>query len=466
MKILIQGGAILTATEEYMGDILIEGNKITAIGSKLSTTGARVIDAQGKFVLPGGVDQHVHYSPIMEGEKIRGYETTNAAALGGTTTIIEFVSQKHGMGILESLEVHEEKNVEGVAMVDYSFHPILTENRVQNLEEIPNLVAAGFPSLKLFMSKNGSDCHSWDSTILEALMECCEYGVTPMIHGENGDMIDVLTKKLLVEGKKAPCFHSMASPVITEAEATRRAIFLAKLAKSPLYIVHVSSKDAMEYICQARHGGQSVFGETCPRYLLLDEKDLDRPGLQGAKFVCSPPLRTEEHRNALWQGINRGYLNAIGSDHYGANWESYKKLEAGDGGDFSKIPGGMPGVQNRLNVLWTYGVCRGRISKNRMVELFSTTPARMNGLVQKGNLCVGYDGDVVIFDPTYKSVISIVDSYEGVDYTPYEGYAQAGRVETVLLGGKVIVENGKYIGDLGDGKRVQRKPFGLVYDGF
>ncbi|HZK01810.1 MAG TPA: amidohydrolase family protein, partial [Anaerovoracaceae bacterium] len=350
-----------------------------------------------------------------------------------------------------------------IAMVDYAFHSVMTDPRDEVIEEIPKLAEAGYPTMKLFMAYKGMFFHADDDAILKALYKGKETGITVMVHAENAEMIDVLTQKLISEGKTAPYYHAVSRPPVVEAEATRRAIYLAELAGAPIYIVHVSAKTALEEIKQAYLRGQSVYGETCSHYLVLDTEDLAKPGFEGAKYVCSPALRTQEHRDALWDAIDRKWLNAVSSDHCGFDYEKQKHMGAGPGKSFADIPNGAPGLQNRLNILWTFGVCRGKISRSRLVDLYATMPAKINGLDQKGRIGVGYDADLVIFDPDYEGIISVEHNLEGVDYSPFEGFNQKGRPETVFLRGNKIVDSGKYVGSKGQGKFVPGRPYGYAY---
>ena len=465
MKILIKNGTVLTAESEYIADVLVDGERIAAIGMNLSDTGAeRVIDAAGKYVMPGGIDQHVHYSFVYKGSKVRGFETTDACAVGGTTTVVEFVNQVKGKGLLDSLEEYKRTDAEGIAMVDYAFHPVMTDARPEVVEEIPKLAEAGYPTMKLFMAYKGQFFHADDEAILKALIKGKEAGITVMVHAENGDMVDYLTKKLISEGKTRAYYHASSRPPIVEGEATSRAIYLAELAEAPIYIVHVTCKDAIKAIKEAQQRGVPVYGETCAHYLLFDESVLDLPDEEGAKFVCSPALRTRDHQQPLWDALNNGWLNAISSDHCGFDWEYQKHLGMGEGCSFADIPNGAPSVQNRMNAIWTYGVCTGKLSKQKFVEVMSTNPAKNNGLTSKGSITVGYDADIVIFDPDYRGIMGVDSCLEGVDYSIYEGMEQKGRPETVLLRGKVIVENGKYTGSKGDGHFVPGKSFGKAYE--
>ncbi len=463
MSLLIKDGTIVTSEGEFVGDIFVNGESIEAIGKDLNVQADDVIDATGKYILPGGVDQHVHFSFSYKGSKVRGFETSNAAAVGGTTTLIEFVNQVQGKGLIESIDEYRKAEADGIAMVDYSFHSVMTDPRPEVIEEIPKLADAGYPTMKLFMAYKGMFFHADDDAILQALYKGKEAGITVMVHAENAEMIDVLTKMLIAEGKTDPYYHAVSRPPVVEAEATRRAIYLAELAGAPLYVVHVSAKEALEEIKQAYGRGQAVYGETCSHYLVLDTDDLAKPGFEGAKYVCSPALRNKEHRDALWEAVDRKWLNAISSDHCGFDYENQKHMGAGPGKSFADIPNGAPGLQNRLNILWTYGVCEGKISRSRLVDLYATMPARINGLTKKGRIEIGYDADLVVFDPDYEGIISVDNNLEGVDYSPYEGFTQKGRAETVLLRGIRIVDKGKYIGNKGDGRFVPGEPYGYAY---
>ncbi|MFA7660206.1 MAG: dihydropyrimidinase [Anaerovoracaceae bacterium] len=465
MSVLIKNGTIVTADSEFIGDIYVEGQSIKAIGEELKMQADEVVDASGKYILPGGVDQHVHFSFTYKGSKVRGFETSNAAAVGGTTTLIEFVNQVQGKGLVESIDDYRKTDADGIAMVDYAFHSVMTDPRPEVIEEIPKLADAGYPTMKLFMAYKGMFFHADDDAILKALFKGKEAGITVMVHAENAEMIDVLSKKLIAEGNTAPYYHAVSRPPVVEAEATRRAIYLAELAEAPLYVVHVSAKEALEEIKQAFGRGQAVYGETCSHYLVLDTEDLAKPGFEGAKYVCSPALRTKEHRDVLWQAVDRKWINAISSDHCGFDYEKQKHMGAGEGKSFADIPNGAPSLQNRLNILWTYGVCEGRISRSRLVDLFATMPAKINGLEKKGQIEIGYDADLVIFNPNYEGTISVANNLEGVDYCPFEGFAQKGRSETVFLRGNKIVDAGKYIGTKGQGRFIAGKPYGYAYGG-
>lgn len=461
MTTLIKNGTLVTAEAEYAADILIQDGKIQSIGQNMTDAADQVIDAAGKYVLPGGVDQHVHFSFEFNGAKVRGFQSSAAAAAGGTTTVIEFVNQLRGKGLLASVEDYRKENADNVAAVDYSFHAVMTDPRPEVIGEIPDLAKAGYPVMKLFMAYKGMFFHAGDDTILQCLLKAKDAGVTVMVHAENADAIDVLQRQLIAAGKKEPIYHAVSRPPAVEAEATRRAIYLAQLADAPLYVAHVTCREAVEEIASAHSAGQKVLGETCSHYLVLDESNLAKPNFEGAKYVCSPALRTEEHLEALWHGVRCGWLNAVSSDHCGFDWKVQKHMGRDD---FRNIPNGAPGLQNRLEVLWTYGVEAGKISRQKLVDIFSSTPAKNNGLFpRKGSLSVGSDADIVIFDPTYRGIFTVSDMLHDVDYCSYEGMEKIGRVEHVLLRGKQIVRDAAYIGETGDGLLVRGEPFGLLY---
>ena len=462
MKTIIKNGTIITDKNEYQADVLIEEGKIRRIGVGLDSGGAREIEASGKYLLPGGVDQHVHFSFEFNGTKVRGFESSAAAALGGTTTVIEFVNQKKDRGLLESIDRYREEQVEGLAAVDYSFHCVLTDPREEVFEEIPRLAEEGYPTMKLFMAYKGMFFHSDDEAILKALIKAREAGITLMVHAENADAIDYFQRRLIAENKTEPRYHATSRPPLVEAEATRRAIYLAQMADAPIYIVHVSCQEALEEIRRARLDGVAVRGETCTHYLTLDESNLAKADFEGAKYVCSPALRPAEHFEALWRGLAEGWLNAVSSDHCGFDWKTQKHMGASD---FRLIPNGAPGLQNRLEVLWSQGVTAGKISRQELVSLFSANPARNCGLAhRKGALDVGYDADIVILDPDYRGLISNSDSLHLVDYCPYEGMGKTCRIEKVFLRGQLVVDEARYVGAAGQGQLVRRTPYALMYN--
>ncbi|MDO5690072.1 MAG: dihydropyrimidinase [Tissierellia bacterium] len=461
MMKIIKGGTVVTTESEFKADVLIQDGKIVAVGRGLSDEGAEVINASEMFVMPGGIDQHVHFSFEFKGEKVRGFETSNAAALGGTTTVIEFVNQEKGKGLIDTIEDYKKENAEGIAMVDYSFHAVITDPSDHVYEEISKLPEMGYPSIKLFMAYKGLFFHADDDVIAKSMAVAKKHGVTMMVHAENADLIDYLQRECVEAGNTSPYYHAISRPPIVEIEATERAINIAKMTGTPLYVVHVSTTGAVDAIKAAKVKGVPIYGETCTHYLTLDKENLARSDFEGAKYVCSPALRDKADREYLWESVKKGWLNAISSDHCGFDWKKQKHMGIND---FRDIPNGAPGMENRLSILWTYGVEKGKISRSKLVELFSTNPAMNNGLDHiKGSIEVGHHADIVIYNPkgTYK--ITNDNSLQGTDYNSYEGFEQKGRVETVLLRGDIIVKDNKFIGQPGQGQFTKCKAYGLVY---
>lgn len=461
MGILIKNGTIVTACDEYLADILIEGEKVVQIGKNLDNSGHTLVDAQGMYVLPGGVDQHTHFNFSFLTATVRGFETSNAALIGGTTTVVDFANQKIGWSVKDSIDEYIENKIVGKAMCDYALHGVVFDPNEALFKEISKLPEIGVPTIKLFMAYKGHPYHCDDDSVLKALQASKDAGVTIMVHAENAEVIDVLQKQCLAAGQVEPKYHAVSRPPLVEAECTQRAINLAAMAEAPIFIVHVTCKEAMEAVRDAYIKGIPAFGETCSHYLVLDEDNLSKPDFEGAKYVCSPALRTIEHRDALWTAIKKGWLKCVSSDHCGFDWKEQKHLGIND---FTKIPNGAPGLENRMAVLWTYGVEKGRISRQKFVDLFATAPAKINGLFpRKGHIGIGSDADIVLFDPNWKGVMSVENSLQGVDYCSYEGMEQIGKVEKVFLRGKLTVDEGKFIGKQGQGQFIKGDPFGLVY---
>ncbi|QQD84129.1 MULTISPECIES: dihydropyrimidinase [Jeotgalicoccus] len=460
MKTLIKDGMIVTSEHEFKGDILIEGTKIEAIGRDLRVEADEVINAEGMYILPGGVDQHAHFSFEFMGERTKGFETTNSAIIGGTTTVIEFVNQEQGKGLVETVEDYNKEWVEGISMVDYSFHPVITNPSEETFKDIKNLPEAGYPSVKLFMAYKGQFFHSDDEAVTNALLEAKDAGVTVMVHAENADLIELMQKKAIAEGNTDPYYHALTRPPIVETEATERAINLARFAEAPIYIVHVTTKGAVDAIKKAKEEGLPVFGETCTQYLLLDKEYLQKDNFEGANYVCSPALRDKDDQEYLWKSLKDGWLNAVSSDHCSFTTEQ-KKMGLDD---FRKIPNGSPGLENRLPMLWTYGVETGKITRPELVEYYAASPARNNGIDhKKGYLAPGYDADIVIYNPHVRKKVKLEDSLNGVDFTIYEGFDQVGECDAVFLRGTQVVKDAKYIGEQGQGHFVKGKPFGTAF---
>jgi dihydropyrimidinase len=462
MGLIVKGGNIITSENEYVADILVEGEKIAAIGKDLDTKGHEVVNATGKYVFAGGVDEHVHYGSFGSTD----YKTSPAAVVGGTTTVIDFAAQPPGYTLREAVKNHKETLCDGVSAADYALHGMVMDPTEGMVDEILKLPEIGVSTLKFFMAYKGTPFMVDDSFIFKALQVGKKAGVTIMVHAENGEIVDILQKQLVKEGKTAPINHAYSRPPLVEAEATSRAIYLAELADSPLFVVHVSCKESMEAVRDANIRGLPIYGETCTHYLTLTEDNLAKPNFEGAKYVCSPPLRKQEHLDALWEALEKGWILAVGSDNCGleGGYEITKKKGMGD---FSKIPNGCPGSQDRLGLLWTYGVETGKITKQKFVDVFATKPAKICGLYpEKGQIAIGTDADIVIFDPNWEGIISNETSYYGIDYNPFEGMKQKGRAEKVFLRGKLTAENGKFVGKLGQGKFIKAKPFGLCYENF
>ena len=452
--LLITGGTIVTATDQYLGDVLIEDEKITTIGTALSMPADRVIDAAGKYVLPGGIDVHTHLDmPFGGTTSADDFESgTRAAAHGGTTTIVDFAIQYKGQRLHDAWEAWQKK-AEGKATIDYSFHMIITDLTDQVEQEMDALVRQGVTSFKLFMAYPGVFMLD-DGSIFRALLRTGKNGGTICMHAENGGVIDVLVKRALAEGKTAPKYHALTRPARAEAEATHRAIALSEMADVPIYIVHLSAAEALEMVTEARDRGLPAYAETCPQYLFLSYDNYEEPGFDGAKYVMSPPLRPKETQDKLWRGLAFNDLQVISTDHCPFCMKEQKALGRDD---FSKIPNGAPGIETRMSLVFDGGVRQGRISLNRFVELTSTSPARIFGLFpRKGTIAPGSDADIVVFDPQRTLRLGARTLHMKVDYNPYEGREVTGVTETVISRGRVVIDNGKFVGRAGTGSFLKR----------
>jgi dihydropyrimidinase len=461
VKTVIRGGTVVTATDQYRGDVLIEDEKIVAITNGGQTpfsgqTADRTIDAAGKYVIPGGIDVHTHLDmPFGGTTSADDFESgTVAAAHGGTTSVVDFAIQYRGQTLRHALDTWMKK-AEGRAAIDYGFHMIVTELTDAVESEMDALVREGVTSFKLFMAYPGVFMLD-DASIFRALQRTAGNGGTICMHAENGGVIDVLVKKALAEGKTDPKYHALTRPARAEAEATHRAIALAEIAGVPIYIVHLSAAEALEMVTAARDRGLPAHAETCPQYLFLSYDNYEEPGFEGAKYVMSPPLRGKETQDKLWRGLAGGDLQAVSTDHCPFCMKEQKELGKGD---FSKIPNGAPGIETRMSLLFDGGVRTGRIPVNRWVELTSTSPAKIFGLFpRKGTIAPGSDADIVVFDPNKKQTLSAKTLHMKVDYNPYEGREVTGVSETVLSRGKVIVKNGEFTGRAGAGSFLKRNP--------
>src|SRR5215831_7450503 len=456
MRTLIKNGTVVTAVDQYKGDVLIEDATISVVGTSLDISADKVIDASGKYVLPGGIDVHTHLDmPFGGTTSADDFETgTRAAAFGGTTSIVDFAIQYRGQTLHHAWETWMKK-AEGRAVIDYGFHMIMTDLNDQTESEMDALVRQGVTSFKLFMAYRGVFMLD-DGSIFKALLRTGHNGGTICMHAENGDVIDVLVQRALAAGHTAPKHHALTRPPRAEAEATHRAIALAEMAGVPLYVVHLSAAEALEQITIARDRGLPAYAETCPQYLFLSYSNYEEPGFEGAKYVMSPPLRAPGNEEKLWRGLAGNDLQAISTDHCPFCMKEQKELGKND---FSKIPNGAPGIETRMHLVFDGGVRKGRISLNRFVELTSTSPAKIFGLFpKKGTIAPGSDADIVIFNPEKKHTLSATTHHMRVDYNPYEGREVTGKVDTVLSRGKVIVENEKFVGKAGAGEFLKRKP--------
>jgi dihydropyrimidinase len=459
MSVLIKGGRIVTAVDDYVADIYVEDETVTLIGADLDVQADRTIDATGRYVLPGCVDPHTHLDMPFGGTvTIDDFESGHtAAAFGGTTCHVDFCIQPQGQTFTQALEAWHEKR-EGKAIIDNGFHIAVTDLREGGtLEELASLPDQGVTSYKLFMAYKGALMVD-DETLFKTMEVAADTGALVMVHAENGDAIDVLVKQALAEGKTEPKYHALTRPPETEGEATNRAIQLARVAGSALYVVHVSCEESIEPIRIARDKGWNVHGETCTQYLFVDYTFLERPSFEGAKYVYTPPPRDKANQELLWNAARTDVLSVISTDHCAFRWDEQKSLGKDD---FSKIPNGGPGLEDRLKMIHEFGVRQGRITLSRMVELLSTNPAKLFGLYpRKGTVAVGSDADLVIFDPERTETISVENGHSRIDYSLYEGTEVTGVPEIVLLRGQVLVENGELVAKPGTGRFVKRARFG------
>jgi dihydropyrimidinase len=443
MSTLIKNGRIITAVDDYYADVFVEGESIALIGRDLQVEADRVIDATGKLVIPGGIDPHTHMDmPFGGTTSADDFESgTKAAAFGGTTTIVDFAIQTKGESTLKGLDTWHQKAA-GKATIDYAFHMIVTDMPDERLPEMRRLADEGVTSYKLFMAYPGV-LYVDDGTLYRAFRQAGENGTRICMHAENGIVIDEIIKRAVADGHTEPRWHAKTRPTRMEAEGVHRAIAIAEVAKVPLYIVHLSSSDALDEVKRARARGIDVMAETCPQYLLLDETIYDRPNFEGAKWVMTPALREKWNQEVLWEGLRFGHLATIATDHCPFCFKEQKELGRDS---FTKIPNGAPGVENRMSLIFQAGVVEGRLTLNRFVELTSTAAAKTFGLFpKKGTIAVGSDADIVIFDPDRTETISKDNDcthHMRVDYSAWEGHTVQGFTETVLSRGRVIIDRG------------------------
>jgi dihydropyrimidinase len=457
-KILIKNGTIVTATDQYRGDVLVEGETIALIGSHIDVPADITIDAADRYVIPGGIDVHTHLDmPFGGAFSADDFQTgTIAAAHGGTTTVVDFAIQDYGGSLRQAWETWMQK-AEGKAVIDYGFHMIMREFTPALGKEMGDMVREGVTSFKLFMAYPGVFMMD-DASIFQAMQRSGEIGATICMHAENGGVIDVLVKQALARGETAPKYHALTRPARAEAEATHRAIAMAEIADVPVYIVHLSAAEALEMVTQARSRGIPAYAETCPQYLFLSHDNYEEPGFAGARYVMSPPLRDRAKQDQLWRGLAYNDLQLVATDHCPF---CLKDKDLGRQ-DFSKIPNGAPGIETRMSLMYDGGVRAGRISLNRWVEITATAPAKIFGMFpQKGTIAPGSDADIVIFDPKAEVVFSHKTLHMNVDYSPYEGRKVVGAAETVLSRGAVLVDKGTFVGKAGAGRYLRRAPRSL-----
>ncbi len=456
MKTLIKNGRIITATDDYHADVLIDGETVSTIGAKINEPADKTIDAAGKLVIPGSIDPHVHmqlpFGGTVSSDDFRS--GTLAAAFGGTTTIIDFAIQYHGKTFQQTIDDWHAK-ADGKCAIDYSYHLAITEYEPRHKPEFAKVIDQGITTFKLFMAYPGVFMID-DQTMFRVMQSAGEAGGLTLVHAENGDAITELINNLLAQGKVEPKYHAQSRPPVMQADGVARAVRVAEAARAPVFIVHVSCEAAMIELQRSRDAGNRSFGETCTQYLFLDETCYDQPDFEGAKFVFTPPLVSKGNIEPLWKGLNLGYLQEVSTDHCPFNFKGQKELGRGD---FTKIPNGGPGVEDRLSLVYDGAVVKRGFSLNKWVDITSTASAKMFGMFpKKGTIAVGSDADIVLFDPNVERTISAKTHHMNCDYSLFEGWKIKGLPETVLSRGKVIIEKGQYQGRAGDGQFLRRGP--------
>ncbi|PQV55976.1 dihydropyrimidinase [Defluviimonas denitrificans] len=456
MDLVIRNGTVATASDTFKADIGITGGRVTAIAESLS--GEREIDATGKLVLPGGIEAHCHIAQesATGGMTADDYRSGSiSAAFGGNSCFVPFAAQHRGMGVIETLDLYDSR-AEGASVIDYGYHLIVADPTEKALaEELPQAFARGVTSFKVFMTYDLMKID--DGQFLDILSVAKRHGALTMVHAENSGIIKWISDRLVAAGHTQPRYHAISHPAAAEAEAINRAITLARFVDAPLLIVHVSTPEGAGLVAKARLDGAKIFGETCPQYLFLTKEDLDRPGMEGAKFMCSPPVRDTATQEALWRHLQAGTFSVFSSDHAPYRFDASGKLSKGPDASFKQIANGMPGIALRLPLLFSEGVRGGRITLNQFVALGSTNAAKLYGMhPQKGTIAIGADADIAIWDPEETRTVTVEDQHDNMDYTPFEGRQVTGWPVTVLSRGEAVIEGGKLVAEPGRGRFVAR----------
>ena len=456
MDLVIRNGTVATASDTFKADIGITGGRITAIAESLSAD--REIDASGKLVLPGGIEAHCHIAQesATGGMTADDYRSGSiSAAYGGNSCFVPFAAQHRGMGVIETLDLYDSR-AEGASVIDYGYHLIVADPTEKALtEELPQAFARGVTSFKVFMTYDLMKID--DGQFLDILSVAKRHGALTMVHAENSGIIKWISDRLVAAGHTQPRYHAISHPVAAEAEAINRAITLARFVDAPLLIVHVSTPEGAGLVAKARLEGAKIFGETCPQYLFLTKEDLDRPGMEGAKFMCSPPVRDTATQEALWRHLQAGTFSVFSSDHAPYRFDASGKLSKGPDASFKQIANGMPGIALRLPLLFSEGVRGGRITLNQFVALGATNAAKLYGMhPQKGTIAIGADADIAIWDPEETRTVTVEDQHDNMDYTPFEGRHVTGWPVTVLSRGEAVIEGGKLVAEPGRGRFVAR----------